>query len=200
MINENFVFLGLFLQVMGQISYISSVVKGYVKPNLVSHFVWFLAPFIGVFFQLQAGARFSTLSVFMTGFVSFMVFIVSILKRNGYWKLNTFDVICGIISLSSLVIYIMTRNLGISILFAIISDSLAYIPTIKKTWRFPETETGLMYFTGIVSNIIGLLVIKTWIFSIYSFSISISVLNAVVLFCIYRKKITSIFLRKSDII
>ena len=124
-----------------------------------------------------------------------MVFIVSILKRNGYWKLNTFDITCGIISLSSLVIYVMTRNLEISILFAIISDSLAYIPTIKKTWRFPETETGLMYFTGIVSNIIGLLVIKTWIFSIYSFSISISVLNAVVLFCIYRKQITSIFLR-----
>ena len=189
MLPEKIIFVGVLINLVGLFWYIKDVIKGGTKPNLVSWFIWSLAPFIGVFFQLKAGAGFSILPVFMAGFTSLVVIIVSVLKKNGYWKINTFDVICGIISLFALTLYIMTHNLGVSIFFAIFSDALAYIPTIRKSWNFPETETGLMYTTGIVSNIIGLLTIKIWIFPIYSFGIYIILFNAIVVFSIYRKKI-----------
>ena len=172
MLPENIIWVGVFLNLVGQLFYVRSIIEGHAKPNLVSWFIFMLAPFIGVFFQLKAGAGLSVLSIFMSGFGSLMIVITSILVKNGYWKINTFDVICGIISLIALLLYIFTRNLGISILFAIISDTLAYIPTIIKSWNFPETETGVMYITGIIGNIIGLLIIKSWIFPIYSFSVS----------------------------
>ena len=125
----------------------------------------------------------------MAGFTSFLVIVVSILRKNAYWKINAFDLICGIISLFALLLYVFTHDLSISILFAIMSDAIAYIPTITKSWNFPDTETGLLYTTGIINNILGLLIIKSWIFPIYSFGISIILFNLVVLFCIYRKKI-----------
>lgn len=198
MLPEKIIIIGVLINLIGLFWYIRDVIKGGTKPNLVSWFIWSLAPFIGVFFQLKAGAGFSILPVFMAGFTSLVVIIVSVLKKNGYWKINTFDIICGIISLFALTLYIITHNLAISILFAIISDALAYIPTIRKSWKFPETETGLMFSTGIVSNIIGLLTIKTWIFPIYSFGISIILFNSIVVFNIYRKKILNMLYFRND--
>jgi len=79
--------------------------------------------------------------------------------------------------------------LGISILFAILSDGLAAIPTIAKSWKFPETETAAVYLPSVFNNTLALLIIKNWIFTIYSFSIYFIVINMVIVFCIYRKKI-----------
>ncbi|OGI45781.1 hypothetical protein A2121_00990 [Candidatus Nomurabacteria bacterium GWB1_40_6] len=198
MLPENIIFVGVLVNLVGLFWYIRDVIKGGTRPNLVSWFIWSLAPFIGVFFQLKAGARLSILPIFMAGFTSLVVIIVSVLKKNGYWKINSFDVVCGIISLFALILYVFTHNLSISILFAIISDGLAYIPTIRKSWNFPESETGLMYTTGIVSNIIGLLTIKMWTFPIYSFGIYIVLFNSMVVFSIYRKKILNMLYFRND--
>lgn len=189
MLPEKIIYIVILTSFFGSFFYIKDIFLGKTKPNLVSWFIWSLAPFIGVFFQLKAGAGLSILPIFMAGFISFLVVAVSILRKKAYWKINTFDVICGLISLMALLLYIFTRNLNISILFAITSDALAYIPTVVKSWNFPDTETSAIYITGILNNIIGLLIIKLWIFPIYSFSVSIIVFNLAVVFCIYRKKI-----------
>ena len=189
MLPEKIIYIIVLTSFAGFFFYIKDIFLGKTKPNLVSWFIWSLAPFIGVFFQIKAGAGLSILPIFMAGFISFLVIIITVLRKNAYWKINTFDVICGIISLISLILYVFTHNLSISILFAIMSDALAYIPTMIKSWNFPNTETGLMYIMGIINNIIGLLIIKSWIFPIYSFSISIIIFNLAIVFCIYRKKI-----------
>jgi hypothetical protein len=189
MFPEQIAYLGVLISLTGQLFYLRGIIFGSVRPNLVSHTIWMSAPFIGVFFQLKAGAGLSALIIFMAGFTSLLIIIVSILKKNGYWKLNNFDLLCGLFSVLALILYVSTHNLGISILFAIIADALAYIPTIIKTWSFPETESWTIYAGGIASNIIGLLTIKNWIFTIYSFGFSIILFNTIVLFAIYRRKI-----------
>ncbi len=189
MLPEKIIYIGVIINLIGQILYLRSIIAGNTKPNLVSWFIWSLAPFIGVFFALKAGAGLSVLPVFMAGFGPFMVMVLSILRKNAYWKLTTFDLICGAFSLAALVLYVITHNLGISILFAILSDGLAAVPTITKLWKFPETESASIYFGGIVSNIIGLLVIKNWSFTIYSFGIYFVLINTIIVFCINRKKL-----------
>ncbi|OGI63799.1 hypothetical protein A3H53_02350 [Candidatus Nomurabacteria bacterium RIFCSPLOWO2_02_FULL_40_10] len=189
MLPEKIIFVGVLINLFCSLWYIKNIFHGGIKPNLVSWFMWMLAPFFGFFFMIQAGTGLSALPVFMAGFSSLLIFIFSILHKNAYWKINNFDLICGLISLTSLILYVFTHNLGISILFAIISDSLAYIPTIIKSWKFPETESSSTYVGGLISNALSMLIIKNWIFSIYSFNISILIMNLVVIFCIYRKKI-----------
>ena len=188
MLPEQIVYVGLLISFTGLFFYIKSIIYGNTRPNLVSNFVWTLAPFLGAFFQIKAGAGLSALVIFMAGFGPFLVMMVSLLKKNAYWKLNSFDLMCGLFSLMALLIYIFTQNLGVSILFAILSDALAYIPTIRKVWVFPESEAWFIYIGGIISNILGLLTIKDWIFTLYAFSISIIILNSVVVFGILRNK------------
>jgi len=189
MLPEKIIYIGIFINLIGQFFYIKNIIFGQTRPNLVSWFMWMLAPFIGVFLMLRAGAGLSVLPVFMAGFGPLLVLLLSIFRKNSYWKITPFDLFCGILSMIALVIYIFTHNLGISILFVILSDGLAAIPTIIKCWKFPETETGLIYITGIISNIFGLFTIKDWVFSIYSLSLYFVFINIIIVSFIYRKKI-----------
>lgn len=189
MFPENIIYIGVFLNLIGQVIYLKGIVKGKTKPNLISWFIWMAAPFIGVFFQLKAGAGLSVLPIFMGGFGPLLVIIFASFIKNAYWKITTFDIMCGIFSVVALVLYVLTHNLAISITFAILADGLAAVPTLIKSWKFPETETGSIYFFGIISNIFGLLIIKEWTFSIASFGIYLIALNILILFALYRKVI-----------
>ena len=174
------------------------IFRGTTKPNLVSWFLWILGPFIGVFFQIKAGAGLSVLPVFLAGFGPLIVIVVSIFSKRAYWKITRLDVFCGFFSLIALILYVITHNLGVSILFAILGDGLAAIPTLIKSWNFPETETAAVYVPGIVSNILGLLIIKNWIFTIYSFGFYFIIVNSALVLFIYRKKIINMLYFTND--
>jgi len=189
MLPEQFIWIGVIINLAGALWYIKHIVWGTTRPNLVSWFIWTLAPFIAVFFEIKAGAGLSVMYPFMAGFSSLLVIVLSLFRRNAIWKISTLDIICGVLALIALVFYVLTHNLAISIIFAILSDGLAAAPTLIKTWKFPETENSVTYTTGIINAIISLLVIKNWIFSIYSFNIYLMAMNLVIIFCIYRKKI-----------
>ena len=189
MLPEKIIYIGVLINLICTVWYIRGIFYSGTKPNLVSWFIWTLAPFIGVFLQLKAGAGLSTLSVFMAGFGPLLVLLFSIFNKNAYWKITRFDLTCGLISLLALVLYIFTHKLGISIFFAIFSDGLAAIPTIKKSWNFPETESSSTYLGGIINNTLSLLIIKNWIFSIYSFSVYLIIINIIIISTIYRRRI-----------
>ncbi|HNW71829.1 MAG TPA: hypothetical protein PKZ36_01950 [Candidatus Paceibacterota bacterium] len=188
MFPEKIIFIGLAISLFCTIWYIWNIFKKGVRPNLVSWFIWMLAPFVGVILSLKAGAGLSIFGTFMAGFTPLLVILISLFKKNAFWKINAFDLLCGLFAVLALFIYVLTKNLNISILFAILSDGLAAIPTIIKSWKFPNTETSSVYLGGIVNNIFSLLVIKNWSFPIYSFSIYLIVINIVIIFSIYHKK------------
>ena len=189
MLPEKIIFIGVLINLICTVWYIRGIFYSGTKPNLVSWFIWTLAPFIGVFLQLKAEAGLSVLGTLMAGFGPFLVLLFSLFKKNSFWKIKTFDVICGLIALFSLILYILTHNLGISILFAILSDFLAYIPTILKTYKFPETENSSIFAGGIINNILALLITKNWIFAIYAFPVYLVLANLIEVYFIYRKKI-----------
>lgn len=192
MLPEKFIFIGVTINLFCSLWYIKSILKGNTKPNMVSWFIWMLAPFVGVFLQLKAGAGFSSLSVFMAGFGPFLVLAFSVWKREYFWKLEKFDFVCGFFSALALIFYILTKNPALSIIFAILSDGLAYIPTLAKTWKSPESESGSVYLGGIINNTISLFIIKDWSFAIYSFNIYLILINILEVAFIYRKKIFKI--------
>jgi hypothetical protein len=76
-----------------------------------------------------------------------LVFAISFVNRKSYWKLEKFDYICGACSLLALLLWRITKDPIIAIWFAIASDGSAAIPTIIKSWRYPDTESVEVYIT-----------------------------------------------------
>ncbi len=189
MLPEKIIYISFLISFFGYFFYFKDIFRGNTRPNMVSWIVWMSAPFIGVYLQLKAGAGLSVVPVFLAGFGPFLVVAISAIRKNTFWHVTKLDIWCGIFALLSLIFYVLTRNPGLAIIFAITGDGLAAVPTIVKSWKFPETENSGAYFPGVINGILGLLVIREWKFAVYSFNIYLIVTCLIIIFFIYRKKI-----------
>ncbi|HJT55642.1 MAG TPA: hypothetical protein VJ761_04035, partial [Ktedonobacteraceae bacterium] len=112
--------------------------------------------------ELQQGVGLQSLMTFIVGFLPLTVFIASFFNKNAGWKLTRFDLTCGVLSLIGLLLWYITSSGNVAIVFSILADALAALPTIVKAFNFPETESAWPYFASTLSAAITLLTIKVW--------------------------------------
>ena len=74
-----------------------------------------------------------------------------------------------------------------AILFSIIADGFACVPTIIKSFNKPETESARAYFFGVVNAVIGLLVIRTWNFENYAYIVYLLAASSILVILIQFK-------------
>jgi len=169
MINENFIIFGAILNFIGSFGYAKDTFNGKTKPNRVTWFLWALAPLIAFFAEINKGVGLASLMTFMVGFGPLMVFVVSFLNKKSVWKICKLDIACGILSVFGLILWFITQEGNLAIVFAILADLFAGIPTIIKSYREPETESYLVFLFSVISATITLLAIKNWNFANYGF-------------------------------
>ena len=78
MLPEKIIYIGVLINIFFYFLYIKGIFKSGVKPNLVSFTIWTLAPFIGVFLMLKAGAGWATFGTFMAGFGPLLIILFSL--------------------------------------------------------------------------------------------------------------------------
>ena len=189
MINENFVFFGALLNLIGSGNYVISTIKGKTKPNRVTWFLWALAPMVAFSAMLGQGVSLTGgLMTFMVGFGPLLVLLASFVNKKSVWKFTAFDVVCGILSLIGLGLWFITRTGEIAIVFSILADGLAALPTIVKAFKEPETETYLVFLLGAVSAAITLLAAKVWDFAHIGFALYIFII-CIIIFVLVRFKL-----------
>src|SRR5262245_58778398 len=140
------------ISIVGAGRYIRDTLAGRTKPNLISWSMWALAPLIGTGAAISSGADFwATTRIFLAGFLPLLIVLASFVNRQSYWKVTAFDALCGACSLVALMVWMMTDAPRLAVLLAAVGDGFAAVPTVVKAWRQPETETGVTYFTSLLS-------------------------------------------------
>lgn len=189
------VILGAIVQLIGIFDYIKDTIKGNVKPNKMTWLLWSIAPMIGTWAAISSGVTWAVLPVFMVGFGPFLVFVVSLFSKKAYWKIEKFDYICGLLSILALILWFITKEPLVAIIFSILSDLFASIITIKKAWLYPETETHSPYSSGLFNSLTSFFAISAWTPVQYLFPVYLVIINGLLLFSVLRKKI---FRNKKD--
>jgi len=188
MINEKFVIIAALLNFTGSLNYVVNTIKGKTKPNRVTWFLWSLAPLIAFSAMINQGVGLSALMTFMVGFGPLMIFIASFINKKSVWKITKFDIFCGVLSLLGLLFWIATDNPNMAIVFSIMADGFALLPTLVKAWKEPQTESWLVFMNGAISAIITLFTIDTWYFASVAFPIYIFIV-CTVMFVLVRFEI-----------
>ena len=183
------VFVAAFATLLATYVYIRSMFKGGTKPNRVSWLMWSIATFIAAAAAMSNGVGWAVLPVFMAGFSPFLIFIASFVTKKAYWKLSSFDYFCGVLSGLALVLWYVTKDPNIAITFAIASDGLASIPTLTKAWNHPETESAWPYIVGVFNALTSFGAATMWTFSEYAFPAYLIVMNIMIFFSVYNKKL-----------
>jgi hypothetical protein len=170
MISENFVYVGVVISFLGGLHYVIETLKGKTKPNRVSWFLWFLAPMIAFASQLDQGVGAQAWLTFSAGFNPFVVLLASFVSHKAQWKVSRLDIACGVLSLLGIVFWLSADAPNVAIVFSILADATAAIPTLIKSYRYPETETSTAFSSSIVASGLTLLSIDIWDFQHYAFT------------------------------
>lgn len=182
------VLLGALVNMYGAGVYMLDIVRGKTKPNLVSWFLWAAAPLIASAAAFSEGIRWAALPTFMVGFGPVLVIITAVSTRHALWRVERFDCVCGAFSVVALILWFITKQPYLAILFAIFSDGLASLPTLKKAWLFPETESGIAYASALFNMLTTLVALQVFTFSEMAFPIYNIFINAALVGAIYRKR------------
>ncbi|MEN9328417.1 MAG: hypothetical protein RI947_1225 [Candidatus Parcubacteria bacterium] len=177
MINEQFVIVGAVLNFIGGISYLIDTLKGKVKPNKVTWFLWALAPLIAFAAEIKQGVGIQALMTFTVGFNPLLIFIASFVNKKSQWKLTSLDYICGVLSILGIILWLATDVGDVAILFSICADALAAVPTIIKAYNEPKTESYMPFLGGMLAAGLTLLTITQWNIAHSAFPLYIFIIN-----------------------
>ncbi len=181
------------IQMFGAGIYIRDTLRGRTKPNRVTWFLWAAAPLIATAIIVVEGKlNWTALPVFMAGFVPALIFAASFFNANAYWRLGRFDYACGALGLISLAMWVAVSQPIIAFIMLMATDGLAALPTIRKAWTNPETETGAPYAAALFGGLAGVANVQNWVTLEYAFPLYLVAVNIAVLFAIYRKRVPAV--------
>jgi hypothetical protein len=178
MLNKNFIFLALVIAVYGNFFYIRDTLKGQTKPNRVSFFLWGLAPLISFFAQLKASAGIQIIYTLSVSILAFAILLASLYNKNAFWKISKFDILCGGFALLALIILITTNQPILVLVLSVLADFFAALPTLIKSYNYPNTETTSAYAIEIIGSAITLLTIHHFTFTKFFFAGYILLMNS----------------------
>jgi hypothetical protein len=173
MLDERILLIVPVLSLIGSGRYVYDVLRGQAKPNLVTWVLWTLAPMIAFAAQINQGVGIQSILTFMVGVGPLLVVIAALIRRDGIWKATRFDYVCGALSIFGLILWLITQQGNVAILFAIFADALAALPTIKKSYADPKSESYLVFLFGSINATLTLLTIQVWTFANYAFPVYI---------------------------
>ena len=161
MLPEYFIYIAASIRILAGLLYIKSILKGKTRPSAVSWLIWSVSPFIAFFAAtFSEGFKLASLVTLALGISPLLVFITASVTKNHLFKLTLPDLICGILAIISLICWLITKNPILTISFAILADLISTVPTLKKSYYYPDTEYAPTYLLAILAVSITLLTNK----------------------------------------
>jgi hypothetical protein len=179
--------IAIAMMIIGYIPYLRDTVKGKTKPHVFSWVIGMVISFIAFGLQIQeksGPASFVTLSAAIISSV-----IVYFAFKNKDKDITKWDYICLVLSVASLVAWLVAKQPILSMIFVILNETISFIPTIRKSWKKPYTETLSSYATNFFRFIIALLALNKHTFVAIGYPATWLLLNGgFAILLIYRRK------------
>lgn len=160
MIDPRFVYLAVFLAAVGGSSYVRDTWRGVTSPNRVTWSLWGLEGVLGFGVELQQHIGIASLMTLMLGLVPCAVVIVSFKNSHSVWRLGPFDIVCGAISLVGLAFWAFVHEPTIALISFVCADQVAGLPTLRKSWLAPSTESPGVFILGCFNCAITIMTLK----------------------------------------
>ncbi len=173
--------------ILAFVPYFRDIIRGTTKPHPFSWLVWGLIHVIAFFAQVSSGGGAGT---WLTASVAIGCLVIAALSFfRGKDGIVALDWWCLIGALLGVVLWQVTNNPFTAIIFVILTDALACVPTFRKGYLKPNEETVLTYGIGVLANILALFAFESINPTTVLYPIFIVVINiALVAMLLIRRK------------
>jgi hypothetical protein len=152
--------------------------------------VWTLVSCIVFFGQLAKGAGIGALPTGASEIFTVIIFVFSL--RYGFKKINHFDTLFLCIALLGLIPWVLTKDPTVSVIIAVSIDLIAFTPTLRKTWKYPKTESPILYSSNVLRHILALFSLEAYNIATTLHSIAMIIVNSAMTWMLIRTKIKKV--------
>jgi len=183
------------LAVIGNVPYLMNVIKRKIEPHPYTWFIWSIVSAITFFGLLAKGGGIGAIPTGVAELFTIIIFFVALERgfrnglREGFKHVTATDNIFLIISLLGLIPWILTNDPTISVITVVSIDVIAFIPTLRKTWKHPKTETPLLYGMNASRHVLTMFTLGSYNIATTLHSIAMIITNSLMTVFILTKKL-----------
>jgi hypothetical protein len=181
--------IAVVLTFIGYAPYIRDIFKGKTKPHVFSWFIWGLDTAMVYALQVKAGAGFGSWVTLSITIILFFVFILGL--KRGEKDIQAVDVIFLVLALIALGLWLIVKQPVLSIIILSAVEMSGFIPTIRKSWNAPYTETLSFYIITTIRHGLSILALSQYNIVTWLYPVTWTAANALfaILLFLRRKKI-----------
>lgn len=172
--------IAIILTFVGYYSYFNDLLQGKIRPHIFSWLIWTIVTTIIFALQLSDGAGLGSYVTLSIAIISFLIFCICF--KHGNKDIVAIDIVFLILALLAIPLWLVVKQPVLSIILLSSIDMLGFMPTIRKSWNDPYSETLSLYtittFRHLLSifalqnySIVTVLFPVTWVIANAAFSV-----------------------------
>ena len=157
------IIIGLVASIVGIfcfVPYFRDIFLHKTKPHIYTWLIWSLLQGTSVFIMFYGGAGIGVLPFVIGTILCGSIFILSF--KYGTKNITLFDTICLIGALVALIFYIFLHDPVSSIILVSVIDFIGFIPTFRKSYAEPKTETSSTYLISAISSALAIVALLNY--------------------------------------
>jgi hypothetical protein len=176
------------LAILSFIPYMKDIFSRKTTPHIYSWLIWSILQITAVIAMVIDGAKYGALGLGMGALVSISVFLLAF--KYGTKNITRFDTFCLIGALIAIAVWIFLDNILLSMVLITLIDFVGFLPTYRKSYEDPHSETAVLYAMSGIANLFAFLAISNYTIVTSLYVASLVLTNAIcVLILIVRRKI-----------
>ena len=156
------------------IPYIKDILKKQTKPHIYTWLIWLILQTVAVISQFKDGAGYGAWGLTVGLTFCFCIFLLSF--KYGTKDIKKFDIFCLVSSFIIIGFYLISKNPLVTMILITIIDFIGFLPTFRKGFNDPNTETTSTFALSALSNIFSLVALQNYtiVTTLYLASLAIS--------------------------
>lgn len=162
------VYVAAVVGVAGIVPYVRDTLRGRTFPHRVTWSLWAFIPLVTLAVQFDEHVGIQKVVTASYVIVPATVVIASFAARRGSFAVTAFDWACAAMSVAALAVFALTSSGDVTIAMLVVADACAGVPTVRKSYGAPESETWTAFVAGVAASALTLATITRWTFPTYA--------------------------------
>src|SRR3989338_8930956 len=174
-----FAVLSTVITIVAYYPYIRDIFLKKTKPHSYTWLIWAITQGVATAGIWDGGGKWGVVSVFASTLLVIVVLVLSL--RFGTRNIRMIDTFVLALALLAIVVWLKLGNPLLAVLMASAIDGLGYIPTYRKSFVDPWSETVLFWICMVAAGVLGIFANAEYNFLTVTYLATLVVANSALL-------------------
>lgn len=183
-----FAFIALVVSLFAFYPYLRDIFLNRTKPHIYTWLIWTITQGTAVFALWYGGGGWGAVELTIGTFLVFIIFLFSI--KKGTRNITKSDTIILFVALLSVIVWWKLDNPILAVIMVSLIDLFGYIPSWRKCWSNPYSETLSTWVLFAIGNIFAILALNEYNILTLTYLITIIIGNIILVsISLLRRKV-----------